>query len=224
MDQVSLATAARIINEQPETLRGWRHRRLGRIAEIGRQVGRDLKLDVSEVCLLALVSAYAKLNQPLDLSNTLAEFFLKKEQERSGSDCTWQCVPNLKEGSLYAIQIKPSPGSGKSWTIAVDHKDLVGKIDQIAPNVSSISLLNITDIIEQTVLGWMIATKGETAARCALEDKLKIAPPERHGTMKKEFDQLVRRVLANLKTHHKQIKNKDVVSINIEVEAVSVDQ
>lgn len=184
--RASLVTASRIVGEQPEVFRAWRHAGIGTLGEIGERVGRDLQLELSEVMLLALVSALNRQNRPLEVSAALASMWMRTIDDMFAGHL------GADGQNVYAVEATYRDGRVQRY--AADGLGFLQQAMAAAEGAASITVLNLSEVVTRIEAGWLIATKGVEAARDVLLTHIAGASAEEQAAHLAEFDRVAARV------------------------------
>jgi len=184
--RTSFVTAARIIDEHPETVRSWRHKRLGPLGEIGEPSGRDLLLELREVMLLALVSALNNQNRPLEVSAAVAPRWLDYV------DLVATGQLGADDRNVYAVEARYPDGHVTRYV--ADGVDQLQEAMAAVAGSAAISVLNLSELVARVQTGWIIATRGVDAARADYLTHLHDVPEGERAALLAEFDRVASRV------------------------------
>jgi hypothetical protein len=186
MRTISIATAARILDESADTLRGYRHGRLGDLGSVGTRSGRELELELRDLMLFALTSAFVRQNRPLETCAKLASTWLPTVDHlvagRIGGDGR----------TVYAIEAVRADGTVERFV--ADGVDMLTQAMVELAGAASISVTNLSALVATIQTGWSIAVDGPESARASLAAALVGELADVQAAVLADFDRQAARI------------------------------
>jgi hypothetical protein len=180
-------TVAAMNGYTPEWIRIYRYKH-PELAALGETIGREVYFDIGEASLFAILAAMIRRKSTV-------------EGNVPGALGLLPVVMQIAKGELggpgrdvFAVEVTLLGGEVRRL-VADGPDELAAATAAMArEGATGMAVLNLSDIVGGVIMGWLIATVGEAAAREVFLDMVGTYPPEVQPVLAKEFRDLAERM------------------------------